>query len=190
MNSQRKVLISLFCILYFVSISNLVFAQECLCPEKPCPGGLVPCGRRCDDPNTKICECWPCTFCHIFVLIKRIFEFLLTAIAFPVLIITLMLSGFFYLTSGGNPKILQKAKTTLTTGVIGFAIAFGSWIIVNTVITILIGGSKGLLSTPKTGVPIFDQVIGVLDSLVGRPWYEVTCPIPKIEEEKMLKPKK
>jgi len=190
MDVLKQVLIFLFLLFYFALTLNLAFAQECLCPEKDCPGGLVPCGRRCDDPNTKICECWPCTFCHVFVLIKRIFEFLLTTIVFPIFIITLIVSGLFYLTSGGKPKTLEKAKTILTTGLIGFAIAFGSWIIVNTAITVLTGGTKGLLSTPETGVPIFDQVIGVLDSLVGRPWYEVTCPIPKIEEEEVIKPKK
>ena len=46
-------------------------------------GGLVPCGRNCDDPCTPECECAPCTLCHLFVLLKRIIDFLAEDVLFP-----------------------------------------------------------------------------------------------------------
>jgi len=35
------------------------------CSSGQCKGGLVPCGRSCDDPCTETCECAPCTLCHL-----------------------------------------------------------------------------------------------------------------------------
>ncbi|MCG2692005.1 pilin [Microgenomates group bacterium] len=43
--------------------------------------------------------------------------------------ITLIIGGFQYLTSAGDPKQLQKATGTITAAVIGIAVILGIWFI-------------------------------------------------------------
>jgi len=43
--------------------------------------------------------------------------------------VTLILGGFQYLTSAGDPKQLQKATGTITAAVIGIAVILGIWFI-------------------------------------------------------------
>jgi len=115
----------------------------CACPtEIPCPGGkckggLVPCGRSCDDPCTKECECAPCTLCHLFVLFKRIVDFLTLNIIFPLAVLMIVVGGVMFLTAGGDPGRIGGAKKILTATVIGLAIILAAWLIVDTVITFL-----------------------------------------------------
>ena len=107
------------------------------CPGGQCKGGLVPCGRTCDDPCTKNCECAPCTLCHLFVLFKRIVDFLTLNIIFPLAVLMIVVGGAMFLTAGGDPGRIGGAKKILTATVIGLAIIFLAWLIVDTVITFL-----------------------------------------------------
>ena len=43
--------------------------------------------------------------------------------------VTLIIGGFQYLTSGGDPKQLQKATATITAAVIGIVVILGVWFI-------------------------------------------------------------
>ena len=107
------------------------------CPGGQCKGGLVPCGRTCDDPCTKNCECAPCTLCHLFVLFKRIVDFLTLNIIFPLAVLMIVVGGAMFLTAGGDPGRIGGAKKILTATVIGLAIILAAWLIVDTVITFL-----------------------------------------------------
>ena len=133
-------------------------------PEITCPvcskesglrGGLVPCGRTCDDPCTEICECAPCTLCHFFVLFKRIVDFATLNILFPLAVLMIVVGGVMFLTAGGDPGRIGGAKKILTATVIGLAIILVAWLIVDTVITFI---------TPA-GSP-FQQ------------WHTINCPVP------------
>lgn len=112
-------------------------ADECECKASPQKGGLVPCGRQSDDPDTPLNECCPCTLCHFFVLIKKIIDFLTIDIAFPLLALMITAGGIMYLTSGGDPKRLNTAKTILKNAAIGVLIILCAWVIVDTLITFL-----------------------------------------------------
>ncbi|MGB4253506.1 MAG: pilin [Minisyncoccales bacterium] len=116
-------------------------------------GGLVPCGRRCDDPDTTINEQAPCTFCHFLVLFKRIIDFLTTIIAFPVLALMIIAGGIMFLTSSGNEKQLNKAKEILKTAVIGVVIILCAWLVIDTIITILTPGDSPLQSWNEINCP-------------------------------------
>ena len=109
------------------------------CPN--CPpellGGLVPCGRNCNDPCTKECECCPCTLCHLFVLFKRIVDFLTLNIIFPLAVLMIVIGGVMFLTAAGDPGRIGTAKKILTSVVIGLAIIFLAWLIVDTIIMFL-----------------------------------------------------
>jgi hypothetical protein len=87
--------------------------------------GLVPCGGT-NEPA--------CQFCDIFVLIKGIIDFVLKLVG---VIATLMfiIGGFFFITSGGSPERTASGKKIVTATVIGLAIIFCSYLIVNTVFT-------------------------------------------------------
>ena len=89
---------------------------------------LVPCGRA----GQPACE-----VCHLYKLAKNIIDFLLKDIAIPLLVIALLAAGFYWLTAGGSEERIAKGKTILSSAVIGFIIAFGAWIIVNTILDTL-----------------------------------------------------
>ncbi len=58
--------------------------------------------------------------------IETIVKYIIT-LAFPVAVIFLIISGFLFVTSGGDPGKLEKAKKTLTWTIIGIAVAVGAW---------------------------------------------------------------
>jgi len=115
----------------------------------------VPCGRMCDDPNTDICECDPCTLCHLFVLFKKIVDFLTLNIISPLAVLMIVVGGVMFLTAAGDPGRIGTAKKILTAVVIGLCIVFLAWLIVDTIITFL---------TPA-GSPFQN-------------WSEINCPVP------------
>lgn len=122
-----------------------------------CEGGLVPCGRRCDDPNTDICECVSCTSCHFFILIRRIVDFLLTTIVPILLVLVILTGGVMYLTSSGDTEKARKAMEVFKVGAIGFVIALTAWLLVNVIM---------VFSTPNSTGEIF-----------GTPWYGIDCEV-------------
>ena len=129
---------------------------ECPCREDDeCPGGLVPCGRTCDDPTTDICECCPCTLCHLFVLFKRIVDFVTINIIFPLAILMIVIGGVILLTAGGDPGRIGQGKKILKAAIIGVIIIIVAWLIVDTIIVLL---------TPA-GSPF-------------QAWYTINCPVP------------
>lgn len=131
-----------------------ILYEKIECPEEQ-RGGLVPCGRNCDDPDTEINEQAPCTFCHFLVLFKRIVDFLTTVIAFPVLVLMIIIGGIMFLTSSGSEKQLNKAKEILKAAFIGVVIILCAWLVIDTVITVL--------------TPIDSPIQG---------WNEIECPVP------------
>ncbi|MEK7559880.1 MAG: pilin [Patescibacteria group bacterium] len=74
-----------------------------------------------------------CTICDIWVLANRVVNFLFY-LATPILVIVLIVGGFIYLTSGGNPKKTESAKSLLSSAIFGIIIALASWLIVSTVL--------------------------------------------------------
>ncbi|MCD6402518.1 hypothetical protein J7L36_01530 [bacterium] len=119
----------------------------------PAYGGLVPCGTI-DDPNTPEDESQPCQLCHLFVMINRIVEFVLTNLVPPIAILMLVVGGTIWLTSGGNPEQVASGKKLITSVVIGLIIIFGSWIFLST----------------------FLQIIGVAEWTGLKTWWEIKCP--------------
>ena len=93
--------------------------------------GLVPCGYG---------SLPACTPCHLWVLAKNIIWYLLFVLALPILVVVILVAGIMLLTAGGNPGTVTKAKSMLTKGVLGIMLAFGAWLIVNTIINTLAEG--------------------------------------------------
>jgi hypothetical protein len=124
------------------------------CPEELI-GGLVPCGRMCDDPCTIECECAPCTLCHLFVLAKRVIDFLTLNVLFPLAVLVIVIGGIMFLTAAGNPGRIETSKKILTSVVIGLLIIFLAWLIVDTIIMFM----------TKSGSPFQN-------------WKTINCPVP------------
>jgi hypothetical protein len=124
------------------------------CPGGRCDGGLVPCGRTCDDKCTKNCECAPCTLCHLFVLFKRIVDFLTINIIFPLAILMIVIGGVMFLTAGGDPGRIGGAKKILTATIIGLVIILTAWLLVDTVIMFLVPASSPFQNWETIDCPV------------------------------------
>lgn len=77
----------------------------------------------------------------IYDLIGRIIKALL-GLSGSAALLMFVYGGFQYLTSAGDPAKVKKGKETLVNAVIGLVIIFGSFIIVNQIITILTTSTK------------------------------------------------
>ncbi len=124
---------------------NCTCPAEIPCKNGSCEGGLVPCGRSCDDPCTKNCECAPCTLCHLFVLFKRIIDFITLYILFPIGVLMFVVGGVTFLTAAGDPGRITSGKKIITAAIIGLLIVFIAWLVVDTIIYFLVPAGSQFL---------------------------------------------
>ena len=108
-------------------------SSNCMAGSNIC-GGLVPCGRMVNDPNTAWDDTASCEFCHGIMLLNQGMNFML-GIASVVAILALVITGFLFITSTGNPERRNSAKTTFKWIIIGFLILFLSWLIVDFILS-------------------------------------------------------
>jgi|SRR3989344_6360391 len=78
-----------------------------------------------------------CTICDIWVLADKVVNFV-WFLATPILIIVLIAGGFIYLTSGGNPKKTEQAKSLLTSAIVGIIISLAAFLIIDTILKTLV----------------------------------------------------
>lgn len=99
--------------------------------------GLVPdCGKVVDGVMSN-----PCNFNSVMELIKNVIHFLLFVIATPLAALAFCYAGFKLLTAGGSPEQITKAKHIIRNVIIGYVLALGAWLVVNTIFSTL--GFKG-----------------------------------------------
>ncbi len=84
--------------------------------------GLVPCGN----PGEKACEIG-----DFFIMLGRIFNFAMTMIIAPLATLMLIIGGVLILISAGSQDLYSRGKETLKWAIIGIALAFGAWVIIN-----------------------------------------------------------
>ncbi len=96
--------------------------------------GLVPCGGS--QPA--------CNWCHFGDLALNIINFMMYLI-FPLATIMIVVGGIFIMTSGGSSARFSKGKEMITAAVIGILIALLSWIIIDTIISTIATGFKGIV---------------------------------------------
>jgi len=99
-----------------------------------CEGPLVPCGRDLND-NGKIDPEEQCQFCHLFVLFNNVVDYLLTCLAPIIAVLMLVIGGFYFLIAGPSPARVGRAKSIVTTAIIGITIIMISWVFINTFFT-------------------------------------------------------
>jgi len=102
--------------------------------------GLVPCGKEVYqnaefDENGSFVTGNPievrCQFCHFFVMLEAIIDFVLFQLVPPIAILMIVIGGIMFFAAAGSPEKLGTAKKLLTSVVIGLVIIFASWIIVD-----------------------------------------------------------
>lgn len=83
---------------------------------------LVPCGN----PGQAAC-----TINDFFIMLARIFNFIVKFIATPLAVLMLAIGGVMILISAGNPNLAGTGRKILWVSVIGLVLVFGSWVIIN-----------------------------------------------------------
>ncbi len=125
--------------LFFSLTINLVQAKDAdWCKNIPIEkrvGGLVPCGRSCDDPTTdEIDESDPCQLCDFFVMLDKWIDRLLFMVVPPLAVLMIAIGGGMYIISQGQPEMLSRAKRLFTAVVIGLLIIYGAFLIIGTLL--------------------------------------------------------
>ena len=134
MSKQIKITI-LFILLTFLILPQVASAS--FLPFDFGSDTLVPCGRNPNNPDNPPETTVPCNLCHVFVLVRNVISILLTLIILIAPLI-LIFGGFIMLTSAGVPERANHGKQVLIYTIVGLAIAFGAWMIINTVMNKLV----------------------------------------------------
>ncbi len=82
-----------------------------------------------------------CQFCHFYVLLGKIINFLLIDIMTPLVVIVIIYAGFKMITSRGNPGEFGKGKEALTNAVWGMVIAVIAFTIIDSIFKYLVDPS-------------------------------------------------
>lgn len=90
-------------------------------------GGLVQCGG--DGQPT-------CTLCHMFILLRDIFNFALQILA-SLAVLSVFIGGVYMLVSGANPSMFAQGVQIIQYAVIGIILTGASFVVLNTLLVIL-----------------------------------------------------
>jgi len=135
MNTKKIFLpIILFCLFTLVFIPSVTTIQASECGGQT---GIVKCGQQA--------SC-PCELGDLFAMIGRIYNFIVLMVATPLAIIAFSVGGLILLISAGNPANATKGKEIMKWAAIGLFLVFGSWLIINFVLTSL-GMTSGSWAT-------------------------------------------
>jgi|GEM_PF-1178373 len=64
----------------------------------------------------------------IYIFLQKVLK-VVADIAFPVVVLAIIYSGFLYIKAQGNETELGKAKTAITWSIVGGAIVLGAWVL-------------------------------------------------------------
>jgi len=120
-------------VLFFGLVPALVQAQ------------LVPCGPGTAKEN--------CELCDFFKLFDNIVKFVLRNLVPPIAALMLVIGGVMFFQAAGNPAGVGKAKSLLTSVVIGLLIIYSAYLIIS----------------------LFFTAIGVAEWTGLQNWFEYPC---------------
>lgn len=99
--------------------------------------GLVPCGRKYDNPQTDIIESKPCRLTDILVLAKYALDFVLWRIGPIILVLLVLATGMVSYSNVGSPDINVRIKSILKSAISGYIMILLAWLIVNMFLAII-----------------------------------------------------
>ena len=98
--------------------------------------GLVPCGKKQAGSGESRGVTEPCTFCHIFVMIKGIFDFILIDLVPIIAILIIIFAGILFYFGGVNPQLALKGKDLLVKTIIALVVIYGAYFFVGVVLNL------------------------------------------------------
>ena len=134
---MKKIFLSifLFCLLSIIFIPFLAQAWSIgdqIVPNT-CGIGNLP-NNIADCPGDTGC---PCGIAEFFTMLSNIYSFIVLEIASPLAVIAIAIGGILMLISAGNPGMFSLGKNILYAAIIGLVLAFGSYLIIDSIVTIL-----------------------------------------------------
>lgn len=82
---------------------------------------------NCPDDGPALC---PADFTHLDLIIQHVIQLALSLGGLAAFVM-LIVGGFKFLTSSGDPKQVESAKNTITWAIGGLVVAIGTWFILN-----------------------------------------------------------
>ena len=116
--NMKKIILSLILLSIFYFLFSVFVAQA----------ALVPCGPGVGDS---------CKWNDLYVLFKKIIDFAIYNLVFPISAVMIVVGGGFIMTASGSTSRVAKGKEILTAAIVGLLIALLSWLIIDTIIKIL-----------------------------------------------------
>jgi len=111
---------------------NVCASKNCVSGScAPVIGGLVPCGRLFDNPDTTWSEQEDCKMCHIVLFMDNVIDYLIEMVAL-IAILIIVIGGLLYISSTGDTSKTKIAKTAITKVLYGFILVLVAWVAVNT----------------------------------------------------------
>jgi hypothetical protein len=120
--------IFLIFILFLLVAPIVTMAKECPYDSKNPP--FVKCGYQ---------DSCPCEFQDLLNILPSAINFILYTLVIPLSVIFLIIGGVMIMISAGDPGRAQIGKQILLATIIGMVLAFGAWLIVNFILTTLLG---------------------------------------------------
>ncbi len=99
--------------------------------------GLVPCGRKYNNPNTDFFESKPCQLADIFLLFKIVLDFLLWRVGPIILVLLIIAIGLISYFSFGSPTLFVQLGGIRDSVIRGYFMMFFAWLIINFLLAIL-----------------------------------------------------
>jgi hypothetical protein len=122
------------------------------------------------------CRGLTCTWCELGKLIQRIINFLI-GISIPLATLLFAWAGVLYFSSGANPGNMDRARKIFSDVFIGFLIAIGAYVIINTILVALLNKDSFASSSwfsircdtaERPGVDYPVTINQVLNSVLGQ----------------------
>ncbi len=161
---MNKILVIFFVSVGFLILSSGVAQAAALCIDRATGimnnnvqnfinngNGIVPCGTSVISYNAGVLMTGcPCELGHFFVMLLKIFRFLLWNLATPIAGLMIVIGGLLILLSGGpggnnpvtgiaSPNMYSTGKKIIMFSIMGVVTMFCAWVIINVLMTRIIG---------------------------------------------------
>ncbi len=132
--------IILLAVVVFITVFSFAFV-----PKTVFARGLVPCGGYADDSGRRE---KPCTVTDAFILIARVTNWLIS-VAGIYATFKIIQAGFGFTYTMGNEEAIAGLKKQVTNAVVGLALVFMAFMLVNTVANFILGAGLTGSKDPK-----------------------------------------
>ncbi|MFA6896759.1 MAG: hypothetical protein WCQ96_00515 [Patescibacteria group bacterium] len=106
------------------------------CSDISGSGGLIPCGKYFNDPDTSWDECKACDFCAIPLTLQLVLNYLIKIVG-VVTVLAIILGQLIAMTAVGETDVMVKIKSVLGSALMGFGYVLAAWVIVNSILAFI-----------------------------------------------------